>query len=64
MYELSIEHTKIELIKKAITNWTKLNLFMSLEEEQREEIIALAESGEIDQNTSAEEFRHAINDIK
>ena len=64
MYELSLEHTKIDIIKKLITNWTKLNLFMSLEETQREEIIELAEKWELASDTSAEEFRDAIKDIK
>lgn len=64
MYELSLENTKIDIIKKMITNWTKLNLFMSLEDGQRLEIIALGEEGEITPDTTAQEFRGAINDIK
>lgn len=64
MYDLSLQNTRMDIIKKTITNWTKLNMFMSLSEEDREELIDLAEKWDITPVTSADEFRGAIHDIK
>jgi hypothetical protein len=64
MYEISLENSRIDILKRTITNWTKVNLFLSLSEEDREEIIDLAEEGKIDADSTAIEFRDIICDIK
>lgn len=64
MYELSLENSRIEVIKKTITNWTKLNMFMSLDDEKKEELLDLAEGWEIDSDTSAHHFKELIGEIK
>lgn len=64
MYELSLSTSKLELLKSAITNWTKLNLFLSLKEWEKDELLEKVEGWEITSETTADEFREIASSVK
>lgn len=59
MYEYSQKTDKKKLMEGVITNWAKVNLFLALEEDQKEELLGMADGSE-----STAEFRDKISGIK
>ena len=64
MFEMSLTNSRIDVIKKTITNWTKLNAFLSLPEDIRDEVVEMVESGEIPEDITANELNDVIEDVK
>ena len=64
MFEMSLTNSRIDVIKKTITSWTKLNAFLSLPEDIRDEVVDMIESGEISENVTAHELNEVIEDVK
>ena len=61
---MSLTNSRIDVIKKTITNWTKLNAFLSLPEDIRDEVVEMIETGDIPENITAHEFNDVIDDVK
>ena len=64
MYELSLTDERVETIKKTITNWAKLNLFMSLGEPTKNTVLDRVESGDLPADIGTNDFREEIESIK
>lgn len=64
MYELSIDNNRMPVIENTITNWAKLNSFMSLNEEWKNTILDRVEEWVISTNIWSQDFREEIDNIK
>lgn len=60
LYEYSLDKTKKELLERVITNWKKLNLFLALEDDEKEKILS---SETLDEFTSSEDFKKEITSL-
>ncbi len=61
LYKYSTENEKKELLEKVITNWNKLNLFLALDEDEKNELL---EGDIITQESSNSDFKEHVNEIK
>lgn len=61
MYEYSLKKTQNEMLWKVVTNWSKLNFFLSLSDGEKEKVL---QSEQITEETSSSEFREIVSEIK
>jgi len=61
LFHYSHDVKQKELLKKVITNWNKLNMFLALDDEKKVELLG---SDAIDEHSSNQEFKEVIQEIK
>lgn len=61
MYEYSKNSGRKEILDRSITNWSKLNLFLSLPEEVKDKVL---DSSDITETTTSDAFREKVTAIR